>query len=492
MSTELKQYGLDKIYTDLEPTDDNIIEILKDSLTTFENNSNFIKELIDIYKGKQSILEHTNVTTNVNERNVVNYIKFCIKTITSIILSSPIVYTIEKHSDKFKKDIETISQYIQNAGEHKTNKELVEDMLMTGVGYRYTIPKTRKGKGNVKPSYFSIGRFAPENTCDVFSNDLDNPVVMTFHRATIKRKEKNGDNTEIKRYTCFTDTKKYIIEESKDNKSGYEIVDKNAHGLPFNPVSAVENDIFRLSLTADLIGLQDSLNMAISNVSNDVIAKINQILVIVGAVLDENQKRDLKELGILLLPKGEAGNNPSAEFISSQLDSYVLEFTSIIKKMLFELAGVPNNESGSRAETGVAVQTQSGYVLANFSSSAIELQLEPALRNQLDNIITILKNEKKITSDISASDIDIKFDKNRLSSITELVNNLEALIRLGMNAYDALTIVKLAENNRHIADGIQATLDKRMSIELLKTFSEKSVSEIITIIEQLNKIGEKD
>lgn len=474
MATNLTQFGLERIYTDSIVDQSTVIDVLAEVLPKFQTQSTFIKQLIDIFKGKQEILNQQQGIVSANEKIVFNYIKLIIKTVAGITLNKSLSYVPHENSEQYKSDIDIITKYMIACNEHKYNIETLEDMLTCGIGYQYSIQKIVEPIGNVKKKYFQIGRFAPENTCCVQSYEIGNPIVLTFHAATLK----NADGEEITRYTCFDSKYKYIIESDGKAEKGLKIIETpTLHDLPFNPIQCVENDIYRLSLTADLVGAQDSFNMAASNYNNDILLKINQILVIIGAGLDDKQRDSLRDKGILFLPPSETGSQTDVKFVSSQLNESVLSFLGDMKQVIFELGGCPT-QGGGRAETGKAVETQNGHTLANFSANARELAFITPKREQLDNIITILKRNGEIASDICSQDIDIKFDRKRLSSALEDINMLETMIRTGVDPYDAVVECGIFDDNNRVANGIKATLELRQKQEIeLKEASKTQIAE---------------
>lgn len=450
MSTILSQYGIDHIYTDKNVDENTVYEIYQDSLSIFEKNKKHIEDLTNIYIGNQ-LAGIPDTNQNTNEKVCVNYTKIFIDTVVSITLNKALSYTSRRTEQEFKDDVDKIVAYMNDESEHAYNIATCTDMVVNGIGYQYLLEQ-KIGDPNPN-SPFMLGRFSPESTFVVESVDIGNKVKVSYHIANIIRDKKT-----IERITAFDDKYKYVIEngvlmpqgEYVDETTGEIKVSKRlAHDLPYNPIQVFENDIYRLSIVQDLIGLQDTLNIAVSNYNNDILMKINQILLVLGAQLDDNAITTLKEKNILNL----SDVNAKAEFIASQLDNKVIDYIKDVIEMMCLISGCPSQQTG-RAETGTAVETQNGHTIANFNSNRREQSFYKPKRQQLDNIIRILRRNGQLKSDIIANDIAIKFDRNRLTSITENVNNLVTLINNNVDPYDALEVCPIFEDNAKVSKGI--------------------------------------
>ena len=157
--------------------------------------------------------------------------------------------------------------------------------------------------------------------------------------------------------------------------------------------------------------------------------------------------------------------NAKVQFIASQLDNRAVEFINDTINRMNVISGAPS-QGGSRAETGIASQTENGHTIANFNSNRKEQRFYIPKRKQLENVITILRRTGKLKTDISSRDIEIKFDRNRLASITETVNNLRTLLLSNVKPIDALNITPLFEDNGSVAKGIEETIKENRKYEL--------------------------
>lgn len=466
MATELKQYGLKTIYTAIEPSISTIEQIFNETYLDFISNRFQITKLINYYKGNQ-FDGIPNTGQSINEKIIVNYTKLLCDTAVAIILNKPIKYISRVDEDNYKKDVQTISNFIMDEGDHETNLQTETDIIVDGVGYQYCLEQS-KGQDPTPISPFTTGRFSPENTYVVRSYNIGNKVLCSFHIAEIDNNyfvtafdNKNKYNLYPKKI-YNEDKMKNIVEQGAYYNGDNYFITYTAHDLPYNPITEFKNDIYGLSTVADLMGLQDSLNTSISNYDNDVVMKIKQILVIIGCEVDKENLNNLKTNGILNLPNSANSTDKiDAKFVSSQLNESIINYIKDTIERMSMLAGCPNQNASGNAETGVAVEVQNGHTVANFISNKREQAFYKPKREQLGNIIAILRRNNMLKSAITENDIEIKFDKNRLASVSENVSNLIQLLGANVEPIDALNVCPIFDDNNGVAERLKANIERQ-------------------------------
>ena len=465
MATKLRQYGLQNIYTARVPSLTTIEQIFNETQPYFRQNQAQICQLIDFYKGNQT-KGIPNTDQSVNEKIVVNYTKLLCDTAVAIILNKPIKYISRVDDKNYQADVQTISDFIMDEGDHETNLQTETDMVVGGVGYQYCLEQD-PNQDPTPVSPFTTGRFSPESTYVVRSYDIGNKVVCSFHIAEINGSYFITAFDSKYKYTMYPKnvySGDYLQSLYPDNYYTGEsyYITFSEHDLPYNPITEFKNDIYGLSTVADLMGLQDSLNTAISNYDNDVIMKIKQILVVIGCEINEDVTKNLRKNGILNLPNStNSTDNVDAKFISSQLNDSIITYMNDTIDRMSMIAGCPNQNSNGNAETGIAVEVQNGHTVANFLSNKREQAFYKPKREQLGNIIAILRRRDKLLSAITENDIEIKFDKNRLASVTDNVNNLIQLINVGVEPIDALNVCPIFDDNNGVAERLKANIERQ-------------------------------
>lgn len=472
MATKLCQHGLNNIYTTYEPSIDTIELIYKDTRNDFDKNRKLIKQLINYYKGDQTD-GIPDTTQNIDEKIVVNYTKLLCDTAVAITLTKPITYVSRVNQDNYKADVQTITNYIMDEGDHETNLQTETDMIVNGVGYQYCLEQDMD-QDPTPNSPFTTGRFSPVDTYIVRAYDIGNKVACSFHIAKISDVEYITAFDNKYKYTFYPkivyntpEMKRLLPEDYFDGENYY--IGATSHDLPYNPITEFKADMYGLSTVADLVGLQDSLNTSISNYDNDVIMKIRQILVVLGVEIDKDDLKTLKTDGVLNLPNSNNGTDKiDAKFISSQLNESIITYINDTIERMSMIAGCPNQSSNGNAETGIAMEVQNGHTVANFISNKREQAFYKPKREQLGNIIAILRRRGKLTSPITENDIEIKFDKNRLASVTDNVNNYIALTSNYVDPSDALAVFPIFDDIDGVSKRIKANKEAEELKEKLK------------------------
>jgi len=461
--------GIPYIYTDEECSAETVIDIYKNTKAEANKIFKHLEKLTKIYKGDQEeYIPDSNRTAN--EKNVTNYTRVFLDTVVSILFNKPVSYVSRVKKQNYLRDVDTIVAYMNDEGESGLNISTGTDMLVNGLGFQYVLQQKNNDPTPYSP--FTLGRFDMTNTYAVHSTSVGNKIEVIFH--IIKYKDK--DNKQIEKIIAYDDNNIYtIIKKDLDLdyefekriilnpvSKEFEYFDYITHDMPNNPVQLFNGDMYRLSSVQDLWGLQKSLNNAISSYNNDMLLKINQLLTVLGITLDDDEIEKMKNQNILNSPDV----NAKIQFIASQIDNRAIDYINDTIDRMNVISGAPS-QGGSRAETGVASQTENGHTIASFNSNRREQQFYIPKRKQLANIIAILRRTGKLKSDITERDIEIKFDRNRLDSLTETVNNLKTLIGTGVKPIDALKVSPIFEDNGSVAEGIEETIKETRQHELL-------------------------
>lgn len=462
-----EQFGVDRIYTNYsEITPSNILDVLEEVMPEFDKKSRFQKQLLQIVKGDTSI---TDGIRNANEKTRINQIKPLIMLTTAIMFNKELSLVPYKGKEEYKEDVELLVNLLRAENAHQKDMEANIMAQATGEAFIYTFSVDKPAFGNVPAKYFKIGTFESPESCAVYTKHLENidEVVLTIHMSTFKNKVDNAE-IDVKRFVCFSDKYKFII----DNENGeYKLYSKEGitnptlHELPFNPIGYIQNDIFRQSMTEDLVGLQDTLNLALSNFNNDILIKVNQILLLIGLeVLTDAQVKRLKDEGILNIKDGDAKFITSATMLKDLIDAL-----TIIRNIMFEQAFAPVQPKSSRAETGKAVELSAGHNLSNYVSNMREYQFFEAKRKQINNVIEILRVKNLITSDISAQDIELKLDLNRLTDFTQSLDNFIKQINNYVDPYIAASNSKCFDNPKEVAESVVVNKEKERQLQQVQT-----------------------
>lgn len=462
-----------KFYT--IPIFENIVKIIQNSLIIHETNKNFFIDMLNFYNGMTQTDDTYMQSTEQKYDNkwAVNYTKVLIDCAVAIEMNAPFIYSlIETKNAKYKKDIDVIKKYIINEGLHNIDLDTGLVMKIAGLCYNYCLQQNIKNDKTIF-SPFTVGIFEPKDTFVCHSNEIGNKINFSAHITTIK----DENNQEVIRYTCFDDKHKYIIEQGatgfyfvKQQVIGIngEIIEQDyiAHDLPYNPIQLFANGRYFDSVVFLLKDLQTSLNVTETNVNNDMYNWVDKLLVFLGVDIEGDELVKLRMSQIIKIPQNAMGTNQDAKYISAQMDyqGVINRKQSIIDDMYF-FASVPTNKS-NRAETGKAAALTNGHTQSNFSANRREQAFIQPKRQQLANIIEILRRTNMIASDITANDISIEFDKSRLTTDLETIQAISECLKMNMPPYEVIQKFNFFNNIEQIVKAMSELINLERKYQL--------------------------
>lgn len=448
-----KHFGLTKISTSEESINEtNVVDIATKALNNFKVNQNQIIELKEIYCGKQAILERTNDKTTINEKVNINILPTIITTIAGLYLGEKVDYVYvgldENESVKLakQKDITLINRYMRYCGDILCDKNSLIEMLISGVAYQFCSGNDEKNKP------FLLTNIPSENCFVIQSTKVGFPVLATciYSNENNLVNKKDGDNEEI--LTVFTEDMKYVL---VNGNKGWEINREKSmqHECPCNPIQMIKFNDYGLSLVAQLESIQNAFNVTISDSINSTIEHIRAMLVVLGAEITKENAEIAKQTGILNATATD-GRNITAQYIAKPIDENINSLRQFLFDIALFVAGVPTQSTGGSGNNG-AVAMASGFFGANISAYFNELEYQQPKQCQIDNVISALRRAKIITSDISSFDIEIRFDRNKLTSLKEAADALAILLSNKIPTRDALKVVGIFGDVDRIANEME-------------------------------------
>lgn len=281
------------------------LELVKSQYGTYTASSNFevFKKMYEYYKGNtDSLKNYKMITDRSNLKINLNYLKKFIKEEVSYSVGNPIIYESRTSNKDFITDID----YILGSWESNHDSDLMKYLLIfTGVYELYFINADGEFKSKiVKPT-------------EGFGFKDNNGNVLFFINI----------RTDVITQNKFLDvyTYKYIYHFDTDfNITGPATV--NIFGKVPVAVGQLTYENTDDSLYKDIKGLQDGYETNLSDVSNEISDFRNAYLKFIGAQIEKEQAKQMKEMGILQMPEG--GNaewlikNINDVFIQNTLDRY--------------------------------------------------------------------------------------------------------------------------------------------------------------------------
>lgn len=436
----MSHFGLKTIFTsEKEITKDNIISIIENAMPIFLENQKQIIELKEIFVGDQEILQRQNDKTSTNEKFNINILPTIVNTMAGLYLGEKIdyVYANIDADDKKKEDIAIINRYMRYSGDILCDKNALIEMLISGIAYQFCAGDEEEP--------FMIANIPSENCFAIYNTNIGYPIIATCVYSSI-----DNDNYTL---TVFTKTDKIVLVTDKDGKLRIDIENSMPHECPKNPIQVIKFNEYALSLVAQLESVQNAFNLAISDSINAIIEQIRAMLVINGAEITKDDAKLAKETGVLNVTNPN-GTPISTAYLSKPLDENINSLRTFLFDLALFMAGVPSQETGGSGNNG-AVAMASGFFGANISAYFNELEFQKPKQNQIDNAIEALKRKGIIKSDISSFDIQIRFDRNKLSSLKENADALAVLLKCNIPPRDALKVAGIFSDADNIANEME-------------------------------------
>ena len=276
-----------------------------------------------------------------------NFIKKFIKEEVSYLLSNPITYT--SLSDKSNNP--AILQAINKATSHWSanhNKQAFRDMLTYGSMYELYYTDEVNGELN-----FNAKLLTPRNS---YALRNDSGEIIAFFRFFYKK----FDEEHINYIDIYTKEYIYHCDESLNEKS--DPTPNNFNEVPVREGKISDYREFD-TLYNEIKDLVDGYQTNLSDIVNEISDYRLAYLVLIGAVLDDeekdkNGKTDLdriKEKGILVIPDGG-----DARFLTKDFnDSFIKNTLETLKKNMYELSNhIDTNEKMQSNLSGSAIRNR--------------------------------------------------------------------------------------------------------------------------------------
>lgn len=390
-------YGRLPIYTDFEFIDrSNILEVLNSALSVHSQNQGDIKYLYEFYKGKQPIINRQkDVRPEINNKVVENRAYEIVAFKVGYLMGEPIQYV--KRSADF--DDEPISElndemYLENKA--VKDKELVWWSTICGTSYRMTLPNQND---DIDEAPFNIYTLNPYNTFVVYWSGLGNKPVMSCYIIT------RTDNTIV--YYCYTDTDFYII-------TGGEIVSEESHIMGYNPITEYPANFARLGAFEVVHDMLNAINTLSSNRLDGIEQFVQSLLVFIGADIDDEKFKTLREQGGIKIPDGSDVKYLVQELNQAQTQTLV----DYLYQTVLTICGMPNRNGGSStSDTGVAVHIRDGWEAAENrakDSEGLFIMSEKEFLKLIRRISSVYgRNDFKLSS------VEVRFTRRNYENILE-------------------------------------------------------------------------
>lgn len=417
-------FGREVIYSSEEViTKENVVKVLKDAYSTHQKNSADIDYLYNYYKGNQPILQREKlIRPEINNKIVENHAYEIVDFKKGYVFGEPVQYVRRGEEDGVSDKIALLNEYMFMVDKALQDKDLAEWFNICGTSYRMVLPNKNYAYDSDE-SPFEIDTLDPRYTFVVYNNGFGKrPLMGVKYIETEDRKVK---------FSVYTDNKYYEIVDDK-------VETEDSHVLGAVPIIEYPANMARIGSFEVVLGLLDALNNTVSNRMDGIEQYIQSFMKFVNCDIDETDFMALKELGAIKI-KGEPGNPADVDLVSQELDQSQTQVTKDdIYQMILIICGMPDRNGANRTtgDTGQAVILRDGWSAAESRARDTELVFKSSEKKFLKIVLRVVRDLSHL--DLSLSDIDIKFTRNRTDHLLVKTQGMQNQLEAGIHPQIAI------------------------------------------------------
>lgn len=389
-------------------TRENLKDVLRMVLPTFQKNSIECNKLYEFYRGEQPILyREKKVRPEIMNTIVVNRAYEIVTFKTGRFLYKDIQYT--NRSDDKMKEVNALNTYMGIDNKAGKDRELVDWIHIAGAGYRMV--KDASINEDVPFHTYSLD---PRRTFVAYSDTVEKKAILAGYST------KAREGGEI--YTLYTED---TIFTYKDN----EIIGEERHLLGDVPIVEYPANYARLGSFEVVTELLNAINTATSNRMDGVEQFIQALLIFKNLDVPEDQIKNLQDIGAICIP-----SESDIEYLAQELNQ--TQTQTLIDDMyqaVLTICGMPNRNGGSStSDNKGAVVLRDGWSAAATAVKETKQYFEASERRMLKmalkafNIWSDVKDETHIQ--LTNGDIDIHFDEGEYENTLEKAQVLTMLL----------------------------------------------------------------
>lgn len=403
-------------------TADNVVKVLSSAYTTHLTNRDEIEYLYKYYKGEQEILGRTKeirpeICSKITENRCNQIVNFRV----GYTVGKPIQYVSTINDDATSNDIARLNDLMRIAGKSSKDKQLVEWMMICGVGYRMIMSEPDK-KARVP---FEVHALDPRNTFIIYRNDVGRtPLAGVYY---ITNEDIEGETTDKQTFYVYTKDGDYFVVEGW--QSG-KLIDQGKHTYDGIPIIEYPLNYARLGAFEVVLSLLDALNDLQSNRLDSVAQFVQSLLVAYNCELPEGEdSNSIRDKGIVML-KSNGENKADLKVISETLDQSQIEtLKRDILDAINEIVGMPSQGNGSTGDSSNngAVILKNGWQGAETRAQDFEMMFREPEQKMLIIVTAICNN--LLDMNLNADNIDVKFTRRNYEDL--LVKSQTLITMLG-------------------------------------------------------------
>lgn len=449
--------------------DNAIIEILTNSQIIHNQNKVETRYLLDYYYGDQDIkykVKHTR--ENINNKTTENWAYAIVDFKKAYLLGEAIQYT--QKDDSSGEEITKLNQYVSYEDKDEKDKEIYEEMLVVGRGFRYT-NKDNKGQEDETP--FESINCPIENTEVVYSSNLGNEQLFSYIVVPMQylgvKTENNGEQVTVPiPYETIT---VYLRNKILKFNNKYGTYKREGEEIPLlwdeHVITEYPLNRKRISLVELGKDLFDDLNYVESLDKDDFEQYVNAIMVFKNVEVTETDIAQIKDLGAVCINSTDT-KKADVDLLQGQLNAQNTQiYYNRLKTALFQILGVPiASDTGGveSGDTGKAKMVGQGFATSGIRIKNDMTAFRKSDRNALKVILKICRETKDsgITK-LKVSDINTQFLIDKSENLLVKTQALETLYSCDIPREFANSIVDLFSDSNAVTKAQKEQFGEQVS-----------------------------
>lgn len=471
----LQHNGRIKIFTD-EPviTYENVIEVLQNAFPSHTTNQADIKFLLDFDAGIQPMDREKVYRPDINCECIDNVAHQVVEFKLGFNWGNPI--TLVQRGEKDSGDtgealgVALLNECYDSEGNTSKTQQLARFIEIDGIGFTYVGVKNEDDWEDGE-SYFSVSVLEPQTTFVIYSSYYIDQRPMLG--VTYRHDKKTGNNY----FTCFSKDRRYeiinmmeIINGEPTGKETWSHRQRSGEPNQLHKIPVIEwiRSHDRTGCFEHQISEMLNLNLMLSDFSNDVEQNMNCIWHAndVEFPLDEDGNEKKPKNGEWAMT--ETTPDGRTPFINPLVADYnydgMLTNTSIARARILEKCDVPSRADTSGGSTGLAIDTATGYTMAETAAAKEQSIIETCKMEEVAVVLSALKESLVIEPDnemlkLRKKDIRPSIKRQKNYELTTKVNFFATAVSHGINGLHALKAMDAFEDINQVWEDSKDTIE---------------------------------
>ena len=408
-------YGRRVITTDVDViTAENVVDVLRDAMSTHELNRSEIEYLWKYYKGNQPILARTKaVRPEICNKIVENRANEIVSFKVGYLCGEPIQYVGRTCEEAVTAGVGTLNEYMFLVDKPALDQEVVEWGMICGTANRMVMANDAY-EADSDEAPFDMFTLDPRDSFVVYSNDVKRRRLMGV--------KYNTDDHGFKTYSVYTDTQYFLIE-------GEEVKKVEANGLGAVNIIEYPANNARLGAFEIVLPLLDAINNIESNRMDGIEQFVQAFVKFINCDISEEDFQDLKDLGAIKV-KSVDGQHADVDIVTNELNQQQTQtLKEDIYKAILSICGLPSMSDGSTSDSSNngAVILKNGWQGAETRAKDSEMMFKRSEKEVLRLVLKLCDGLANLS--LKLKDIDMKFTRRNYDNIQSKSQVLVAMLQ---------------------------------------------------------------